>query len=71
MRPKEGAKIELQREICQICQMLIVRDSYLNFSSDSMPFSRDFCNLNRWMDGQTDRPSYRDECTHLKRQKMA
>ena len=65
MRLKEGTKMELQREICKICpicpicQMLTkqsgtVRDPYLNFSSDSMPFSRDFRDLKKTPDGRTD-----------------
>ena len=62
MRPKEGAKIELQWEICQICQicqMLTVRVPYLNFSSDSMPFSYDFRDLKKTRDRRTDGPTDR------------
>ena len=51
MRLMEGTKIEFQREICNICQ--------ISFSSDSMPFPRDFCYLkksitDRRMDQRTD-----------------
>ena len=51
MRLEEGTKIELQWEICQICPN--------SFSSDSMPFPRDFRGLkkkprNQPMDGPTD-----------------
>ena len=42
--------LELLREICQICQ--------ISFSSDSMPFSRNFSDLKKtgdqWTDGRTD-----------------
>jgi len=64
MRLKQGTKIELQREICQICQ--------ISFSSDSMQFPCDFRDLKKRetdhgpTDGWTDRPSYRDAWTHLK-----
>ena len=34
-----------------------MRDPYLNFSSDSMPFSRDFRDLEKTPDRPTDRPT--------------
>ena len=45
MRLKQGTKIELQREICQICQ--------ISFASDSMQFPCDFRDLKKTRDGPT------------------
>ena len=58
-------------------QVIAVKDQCLNFSNDSMSFSRDFRDLEknaRRTDGRTDRPtdrpmdrpSYKDAWTHLK-----
>jgi len=58
MGPQEETKIELLREICQICMFRFVR-------------SYDFRDLKKretdWAtDRRTDRPSYREAWTHLK-----
>ena len=64
MCPKEGTRIELQREryvrfcqICQICRFRFVK--FVRFAN-----FRDL--KNRETNRRTDRPSYRDAWTHLK-----
>ena len=55
-------------------QDIAVKEQCLNFSNDSMLFLINFRNLKKTRDGRTDprtdRPSYRDAWTHLKRQKL-
>ena len=57
-----------------ICRLFAVRKPYLDFSSDSMPYTHSsglqkktrYEPSDRPMDGWTDRPSCRDASTHLK-----
>ena len=64
MRPKEGTKIELQRDLSDF--VIFVRFSGLDLSDLPISAILKKHETNGWTDGRTDRPSYRDAWTHLK-----
>ena len=65
MRPKEGTKIELQRDLSDFVRFVRFSGFDLSDLSDS-PISAIKKTGDGRTDRRTDRPSYRDAWTHLK-----